>query len=216
MFLVLPLVGNRVGGGGSSLPCGCSAAASYLLRSPISSLRPRDGEHSEMTRLASRPWWHMLVDGKLGGALQIVGVVGVGRNSCRLVRLRRGYACGRHRSFLRGVGCTPSHYPWRTGGNSRISLSSSIVIVALLLVSVAWYSMCRSAKSVVEFSRGRSDGGSSSFSRSFIVGISFSCFIFWAFMCCLPQRWSHICMVGCYINIVGRKPISSVLFKLAI
>ena len=48
-------VGYRVGGGGSSLPRGCSAAAPYLLCSRFLSSRPRDSDQSETTRVASRP-----------------------------------------------------------------------------------------------------------------------------------------------------------------
>ena len=63
----------------------------------------------------------------------VVGVW-VGRNLWRLVRPRRGDACGCRRTFLKGVGYTPPLTALlRTGGNPRTSPGSSGVIVASFL-----------------------------------------------------------------------------------
>ena len=45
------------------------------------------------------------------GGSGVVVVVGIGRNPWRLARFRRGDACGRRRTFLKGVGYTPSPLP---------------------------------------------------------------------------------------------------------
>ena len=78
--------------------------------------------------------------------------------------------------------------PSRTGGNPRIRPGSSVVVVAILLEGVVWYAVGRSARSVVEFSGWRSGCGTSSFSRSNIVGnsfffLSFSCFLSLGLFC---------------------------------
>jgi hypothetical protein len=81
------------------------------------------------------------VGGKFGGALLIVwggGFFMVGRNPSRLVQHRHGDACGCHRSFLKGLGCTPSPPPPRTGGNPRTCPGNNVIIVAFLIEGVAW------------------------------------------------------------------------------
>ena len=63
----------------------------------------------------------------------VVGVW-VGRNLWRLVRPRRGDACGCRRTFLKGVGYTPPLTALlRTGGNPRTSPGNSGVVVASFL-----------------------------------------------------------------------------------
>ena len=62
----------------------------------------------------------------------VVGVW-VGRNLWRLVRPRRGDACGCRRTFLKGVGYTLPPLPPRIGGNPRTSPGNSGVVVASFL-----------------------------------------------------------------------------------
>jgi hypothetical protein len=58
-----------------------SRAAEVLLSLTLlpffSPSRPCSGDHNEMARMASRPWWRVLVGGKLGGARRIIRVVGL-------------------------------------------------------------------------------------------------------------------------------------------
>ena len=88
----------------------------------------------------------------MDGALRSVrgrGFLGVGRNPCRLVRHRRGDACGCHPSFLKGVGVplsTPLCVPGETLGLVRAAASSSSHPFLKVLL---WYAALRSAKSVV-------------------------------------------------------------------
>lgn len=124
--------------------------------------------HGETTMGTAQPWWRMLVGGVFGGARWIVwsrGWLVVRRNPCRLVRHRRGDVCGHRRAFLKGVGLAPSPaILYIPGGNPRTCPDNSVVGVAVLLEGVTWYAAVRSARSVVEFSGGRSGCGSSSFS----------------------------------------------------
>jgi hypothetical protein len=66
--------------------------------------RPHNVGHGEM--VIARTWWHLLVDGNMGGALRIIrgcGFLGVGRNPCRL-DTDTVNICGRRLSFLKGDG----------------------------------------------------------------------------------------------------------------
>jgi hypothetical protein len=175
----------------------------------LSSSRSHVGDHGETTRMRPRSWRRMMVVGKLGGALWIVWggcFLGVGRNPRRLILHRCSDACGFHHSFLKGFGVPFPHPPSRTGetlGLIRIAVAlSSHSFLKVLLYTwhfgliEAWW----------DFSGGRGGCESSSFSQSISVGICFSCFVLWAWLCCGPSKLVVSC--GCYINIAGRKPIS--------
>jgi hypothetical protein len=90
-------------------------------------LRPCVEDYRETARLASRPWWRVLVGERLGGTLWIDrdGGVGVERNPCWLGRNRHGGAL----TFQEGVGCTPLPNPLRVPGKTlglvRTAVASS-------------------------------------------------------------------------------------------
>ena len=128
-----------------------------------------------------------------------------------VLRHRRGGAYGCRHSFLKGVGCTPSPLTPAYGGNPRPWPGSSVVIVAVLLEGGAWYATIRNSRSVVELVR-----RAQRWRATLVLLIYrcrhcflffFSCFLFWAWMCCGPSSCSVV-SVGCYIYIAGRKPIS--------
>ena len=92
------------------------AATALLLPSSNASSSfswPRGGDLSEAAWVALRPRWRMLVDGELVGWLRSGWAVGfgVGRNPCRIFRLRCGDACGCHHSSLEGAGGLHSPLP---------------------------------------------------------------------------------------------------------
>jgi hypothetical protein len=79
--------GRQVGGGAPRLPFLCSPASPSTPPVPSSrSYQPRNVDHDETTVVIARPWWRVLVGGKIGGALRIVQecrFLGFMRNACR-------------------------------------------------------------------------------------------------------------------------------------
>jgi hypothetical protein len=130
-------------------------------------------------------------------------------------RHRRGDVHGRRHSFLKGVGCTLPHAPPHTGGNPRISPGSSVVVVASLLEGAAWYAELDVLRAWWNSPKGAAIADHYRFRRpdvltllSFLVPFLLLCFFlifFWARLCCGP----NIVSCDCYINIAGRKPVSS-------
>jgi hypothetical protein len=135
------------------------------------------------------------------------GFLGVGRNLYRLVRHRRGDACG-CRLPSRRASVYPFPTPLCVSGESiglvRAAAASSSPSFLKVLLGTWRFSMLGAWW---EFSEGRSGGGSSLFRRSTGVSICFSflSFFFQARLCCGPSKLIVSC--GCYINIAGRKPI---------
>jgi hypothetical protein len=113
LLLLRPVCYYLWRGGGCSLPRGDGTAAPCMWRS-FRSGRPRIICHGETSMMIARPWWRVLVGDMFGGARWIVrgcGYFGDGRNPSWLGWHRRGDACGRRHSFLKGVGYTPSPLP---------------------------------------------------------------------------------------------------------
>ena len=107
------------------------------------------------------------------------------------------------------------HSSERTGGNPRTCPGSSVVIVGFLLGGVAWYAVMRSARLVVGIlGEGAAVASHLCFRRSANVGFVFFFllfFFFWAWLCCFsPSNGFNVVLCGCYINIAGRKPVSSI------
>jgi hypothetical protein len=99
-------------------------------------------------------------------------------------RHRCGGALGCRHSFLKGIRCTPFSAPLRVPRETlglvwAAASSSSHPFLKVL----AWYAELQSTKTVVEFSEGRSDRGSSSFSSTRRCGHSFLFFVSFLFLC---------------------------------
>ena len=90
------------------------------------SCRPRASVHEETMMMTAQSGWRLLVGGEEGGGAPLrAGFLWVGlrRNLCRLVRLRRDAAFEWRHSLLEGVRVASSHSTPSAGGNPRTSWS---------------------------------------------------------------------------------------------
>ena len=113
---------------------------------------------------------------------------------------------------MKGVGCTTSSPLYRTGGNPRISPGCSVVVVASFLKVLPGTRRFEAIGAWWAFSGGRSGCGSLSFSSSHHCR---HCFLLFFFFCSFglvcavcPSIGFKRVLVGCYIYIAGRKPVS--------